>query len=248
MVRFDRGQPGAVSGGNHGLSRLGRADRFSSLQFPQSHRFPRRFGQSSDRLSFGGDGHSAALLHAQASASPGRVDALVGAGRASGRHGFGGAPALETRPTILYRRHQPSFPSVGSARLHPGAGGCSDLPAVGGDGGTSVSFAVTSVEDVVVVLAAMTSESDASASARNSAPTRRFSSSVLTTGTLRCSLASNTGRASSNFWPGTKQGGTGRMMSTAMTALNSPAAARYSFKSCKASKPTNRNWASTTGR
>jgi len=56
-----------------------------------------------------------------------------------------------------------------------------------------------SVEEVVVVLAAMASDNTASASARGTEPISRFSSNVLTTGTFRCSLASSTGNASSNF-------------------------------------------------
>ena len=87
------------------------------------------------------------------------------------------------------------------------------------------------------MLAEMASESTARPSARGIEPIRRSSSKLLTTGMLRCSLASRTGSASSNFCPGQSRAGGGRMTSAAMTALNSRPAPRYSFKSCRATDP-----------
>ena len=46
---------------------------------------------------------------------------LAGVGRAAGRHGLGGAVALESRQTVLHRRHQPSFAPLGAAGLDSGA-------------------------------------------------------------------------------------------------------------------------------
>src|SRR5208337_1386977 len=54
------------------------------------------------------------------------------------------------------------------------------------------------------LLAAMASEKIASISARTTAPTSLFSPGLLTTGTLRSSLASTAGNASSRRWPGVR--------------------------------------------
>src|SRR5882724_384313 len=60
---------------------------------------------------------------------------------------------------------------------------------------------------------AMASEKIASTSARDTEPTRRFSFGLFTTGTLRISLCSTMGSASSRRWPGVRHFGTGRIKS-----------------------------------
>jgi len=107
---------------------------------------------------------------------------------------------------------------------------------------------MTSVDVVVRTLAAIASDKVASASARGTDPTNLFSPNRFTTGTFRCSLASNVGSASINLCPGHKHGGSGRITSYAITAFISHPAFKYSFKSCNATTPSNLPSASTTGK
>src|SRR5205814_6939573 len=71
-----------------------------------------------------------------------------------------------------------------------------------------------------VLRGAMASESTPSASARAMAPTNLRSFRELITGTLRCSLVSRTGSASSSFWFGVRHDGGGRITSNAITPLD----------------------------
>ena len=128
------------------------------------------------------------------------------------RPGLGRSPALAHRPAFLRWRHQPFSHRLVrrglSARQPCSLFGCWRLL-----GRASLSLAMISVDAVVDVLEAMASENAASASARGTEPINRFSSTVLITGTFRCSLASKIGNVSSSFWSGPKQAGTGRITS-----------------------------------
>lgn len=100
----------------------------------------------------------------------------------------------------------------------------------------------------MLTLDAIASESAAKASALGTDPTSRFSPNRFTTGTFLNSLASNVGNASNNFCPGHKHTGAARITSYAMIAFISSPAFKYSFKSCNATTPINRSFASTTGK